>query len=71
MSNTLLPSFILFSISKVVAPLLSKIDPRYLNLLMVLICHTSVTIRTPCGIFYDAVSSSDYIVSNDGMINEL
>jgi hypothetical protein len=43
MPITLLPSLILFSISKVVEPVASKMDPRYLNLLTALICPASVT----------------------------
>jgi hypothetical protein len=33
MPITLLPSLIIFSVSKVVAPVDSRMDPRYLNLL--------------------------------------
>jgi hypothetical protein len=44
---TPLPSLILFSISKVVAPVASKMDPRYVNLLTALICPVSVTIHAP------------------------
>jgi hypothetical protein len=43
MPITLLPSLIIFSISKVVAPVASRIDPRYLNLLTALICPVSAT----------------------------
>jgi hypothetical protein len=35
---TLLPSLILFSVSKVVVPVAYRMDPRYLNLLTALIC---------------------------------
>jgi hypothetical protein len=47
MPITLLPSLILFSISKAVAPAASRMDPRYLNLLTALICPVSVTIPAP------------------------
>jgi hypothetical protein len=47
MPITLLPSLILFSISKVVAPVASKMDPTYLNLLTAKICPVSVTIPDP------------------------
>jgi hypothetical protein len=47
MPITLLPWLILFYISKVVAPVALRMDPRYLNLLTALICPVSVTITAP------------------------
>jgi hypothetical protein len=42
MPITLLPSLILLSISKMVASVASRMDPRYLNLLTAVICPVSV-----------------------------
>jgi hypothetical protein len=42
MPTTLFPTLVLFSISKAVAPVASRMDPRYLNLLTALICPVSV-----------------------------